>query len=228
MASFARRRLWAGLAVVMLCAGCNLMALPFFLIPGMEPKHDAKCKLTVPENAKEARVVILASCSAVETRAEFLRVDRELSQLLARHLETGFKENKEKIKVVPSSQVERYKDEHPSWQSLTPQELGKYFKSDYVIDLEINSISLYEEGSSNLMYRGHASVNIEVNDVHKGKEGKIYKEVYTIEFPRGYPLPADSSTSAPQFRQNFLDRMAKELSWRFTSHLVDDDFQCND
>src|SRR5438445_85693 len=75
------------------CTGCNLMALPFFLMPGMEPKHDAKCKLASDEKDKEVKVVILAS-AGLETRPEFLRVDRELSRKLCQRLEEGFKLNK--------------------------------------------------------------------------------------------------------------------------------------
>ena len=95
----------AGLLLAVSCTGCNLMALPFFLIPGMEPTHEAKCKLQPHENEKEAKVVILSSCG-LETRPEFLRIDRELGRLLYMQMEEGFKKNKEKVTVVPVSQVQ--------------------------------------------------------------------------------------------------------------------------
>ena len=66
-------RYLAGLLLVAVsCTGCNLMALPFFLIPGMEPEHEAKCKLAPHGMEKEVKVVILSS-AGLETRPEFLR-----------------------------------------------------------------------------------------------------------------------------------------------------------
>src|SRR5438445_13708999 len=90
----------AGLLLVAAsCTGCNIMALPFFLIPGTEPKHEAKCKLEAHDNEKEVKVVILSS-AGLETRPEFLRVDRELGRLLYMQMEEGFKKNKEKLRAV--------------------------------------------------------------------------------------------------------------------------------
>lgn len=218
----------AGLFLVaMSSSGCNLMALPFFLIPGMEPKHEAKCKLAAQDGDKEVKVLIL-SAAGLETRPEFLRVDRELSRLLYMQMEDGFKKNKEKVTIIPVSQVEKYKDDHPNWHSLSPEEIGKHFHADYVIDLEINTMTLYEAGSANTLFRGHAEISLDVVDVHKPSEGPIYKEEYTIDFPRARgPIPA-SDGSVPQFRQRFLSVIARELSWRFTAHLVEDDFKMAD
>jgi hypothetical protein len=228
MAAWKYRGYLAGLLFVAVsCTGCNLMALPFFLIPGMEPKHEARCKLTPHEKDKEVKVVILSS-SGLETRPEFLRVDRELSRLLYQHLEEGFKKNKEKVTLVAVSQVEKYKDEHPNWHSLSPAEIGKHFNADYVIDLEINAVTLYEQGSANTLFRGHAEISIDVVDVYKPTEGPIYREEYTVDYPRARgPIPA-SEGNVPQFRQRFLSVIARELSWRFTAHLVEDDFRMND
>jgi hypothetical protein len=207
-------------------AGCNMMALPFFLIPGMEPKHDPKCRLASDDKDKEVKAIILAT-SGLETRAEFLRIDRELSHLLATQMKEGFKKNKEKVSVIPINQVEKYKDDHPNWQVMDPLEIGKHFEADYVITLEVNSIGIYEPGSANTLFRGRADISLAVRDVNKGAEGQIYNEEYTCEYPRVRgPIPANDSNPA-QFRQRFLTVVARELSWRFTSHLVEDDHQCD-
>ena len=44
---------------------------------------------------------------------------------------------------------------------------------DYVIDLEINAVTLYEQGSANTLFRGHAEISIDVVDVHKPAEGPL-------------------------------------------------------
>jgi len=211
--------------VASLSAGCNIMALPFFLIPGMEPKHDPKCKLASDDKEKEVKAVIIAS-SGLETRPEFLRIDRELSRLGCVQFQEGFKKNKEKVTMVATSQVEKYKDEHPNWRSQDSEEIGKYFNADYVIDLEIDSLSLYEQGSANTLFRGRADVSITAVNVHQATEGPIYKEEYRCEYPRARgPIPVDGNNAA-QFRQRFLSVVAREISWRFTSHPVEDDFDC--
>jgi hypothetical protein len=227
MANFKRGGYLAvALLVAGLSTGCNLMAMPFFLLPGMEPKHDAKCKLASDDKEKEVRVVILAY-SGLETRPEFLKIDRELSRMMSVQMQEGFKANKEKVTIVPTSHVEKYKDEHPNWRSSDPEEIGKHFNADYVINLEINSITLYEPGSSNTLYRGRASISVDVVDVHAPSEGPKFRHEYTCEYPRARgPIPAGESNPA-QFRQAFLTVVARELSWLFTSHPVDDDFKCD-
>src|SRR5262245_23002127 len=219
------------LACVMLAAaigfGCNLMSLPFFLATGMDPKHDPDCKLASSDKEKEVKVVLLAY-SGLETRPEFLRVDRELCSLLSRQLQKDFKENKEKVKVVSTGQVEKYKDEHPNWKAIGPAEIGKYFDADYVIELDIEAMSLYEQGSGNQLFRGRGNIQISVIDVSKPDEEPIYQRTYVAEYPKARgPIPV-SDGNAKQFRQAFLAQVAKEMSWRFTAHSTSDDISCTD
>jgi hypothetical protein len=205
------------------CAGCNLASLPYFLMLGSEPTVKAQCKLASDDKDKEVKVVILTSCG-LDAQPEFLRVDHELSLKLYRQLQEGFKQNKEKVTLVPVSHVEKYKDEHNNWRS--PAEVGKYFEADYVINLTIGSISLYEQGSSRMLYRGHAEIHIDVLDVSKASEGPIYEEEYSVDYPRRGPIPAGVGAgegNPAQFRLQFLNLVAKQLSWRFTAHLQDED-----
>jgi hypothetical protein len=223
MAGRWQRGLWASLFLAAsLSAGCNLMALPFFLMPGMEPKNEAKCKLASANKEEVVKVVVLAS-AGLETRPEFVRVDRDLAGLLTRKLEEGYKNNKEKVVLVPNSQIERYKDKHPEWRTTAPEEIGAYFDAKYVISIEINSISLYEPGSFNIMFKGHAEISINVTKLGKNDDGPIYQEEYTCEYPRSSgPVPAGDSNTA-QFRQRFLQVIARDLSWRFLTHPLEDE-----
>jgi hypothetical protein len=207
------------------CFGCNMLSLPFFLMTGMDPKHEPRCKLAAEDKTQEVKVLILAS-AGLETRPEFLRVDRELAGLLARQLQQAFKDNKENVLLVSTTKVEKYKDEHPNWRSLDVREIGRHFGADYVISLEINSLSMYEKGSGNTLYRGHADISVKVVDVSQTEEDTIYDEEYSCEFPRTRgPIPV-SDNSAQQFRQFFLTQVARELSWRFTAHPTKDDYSC--
>jgi hypothetical protein len=218
------------LAILLLAAttafGCNMMSLPFFLLAGMDPKHDPKCKLAAKDKEKEVKVVVLTS-SHVESRPELLRSDSELNLLLSRHMERGFKTNKDNIKVVPANKVEKFKNEHPNWKRTRPEEIGRHFGADYVIDLEINELSLYEAGSGNQLFRGKCDVSVVVVQVNRPEE-PYYQDTYRGLYPKTRGPIAAEDSSLPQFRQAFLNQAAKELSWWFTAHPTSDDFTLND
>jgi hypothetical protein len=111
---------------------------------------------------------------------------------------------------------------------MDPVDVGKHFQADFVIDLEIGNLSLYEPGSANQLYRGQVDeINVRVVDVEKPEEGPIYEEAYSCSYPktRG-PVPVTDG-NARGFRQAFLSHIAKELSWRFTAHPTDDDYSCD-
>src|SRR6266404_1979048 len=89
-----------------LSAGCQLLALPYFFLPGMEPRSDPKCPLASKDKEKTVKVLILSQ-TGLETRPEFLRVDRDLAQKLSQAMDDGFKKNKEKVAIVKNSLVEK-------------------------------------------------------------------------------------------------------------------------
>lgn len=207
---------------VVLSGGCNLAALPYFLLLGMNAETPAKCPLAKKNDKKEIKVVLLAT-TPLDPRPEFLRVDRDLCMKVVAPLEELCKSNKEKLRCVPVAQVEKYKDEHQNWRAFGPEEIGKHFGADYVVQFEIDSISLYEQGSANQLYRGRAAISIGVTDLKKKPEGEIYREEYTIEYPGAKgPVPASDSNVA-QFKQRFLTVIGREMAWRFTAHPMDEE-----
>ncbi len=219
-----RRWRWAGLilAAILVTAGCNPLTSLYFLMPTGDDGVPPECKLTSDDKEKEVHIVILPSC-ALETRPEFLRVDRELAGLLVQKLMAGFKDKKQKIAFLPLSKVEKFKDEHPNWRALSPAEIGEHFHADYVIDLSIESLSLYEPDSHKMFYRGNTSITVNVIDVHNADEGPIFQKPYTCEYPAKGPVPVDYANNNPQqFRMQFLTRVATELSWLFVSHPYED------
>lgn len=227
----AQTRLWRWPALwfvtAVLTAGCNPATLSYFLIPGMDPKYPPELvKLTSDERGKESKVVILAS-APVETGMEFVRVDRELSTALVRSLQQAYKEDKEKVTIVSPRKVEKFKDEHADWQTLSLAEVGRAFDADFVVLLEIRHVGLYERGSGRLMFRGTANINVAVVDVRKTDEDPITKE-YVDTFPTGAkgPVPVED-TSLAAFRQNFLEHVAKRLTNYFVPHTASDRLPCD-
>src|SRR5438270_7966363 len=148
-------RAWAGVVFVLLGAlgtGCNIGALPYFLGVGDDSRQPGDMRLA-REDGKEVKVAVLVY-SGVETRPEFITTDRELSGALTRQLQQSCERNKEKVSFVAPSKIQEFKNNHPDWHTMKLDEIGERFKADYVIYLELESMSLYEKGSANQLYHG--------------------------------------------------------------------------
>lgn len=226
MAAVSRRWRLAGLIAFTLSAmACNPLALPYFLFLGPDPKVDPDFKLTGSDRHKSVKVVILASTAHMETRLELTRADSELAALLAQKLQEECKKNKENVVVATSSKVQKFKDDHPNWRSLSLEELGKLLEADYVIDLEIDQLSLFEQGSQNTLFLGKAAISITVADVHKADEGPAFQKQYTREYPRSGSLPV-SDSNPQKFRRDFLNQVAADVTAMFTAFPSSNQHQC--
>lgn len=220
------RRVVLGLGLglsIILGFGCNLLTVPYFLF-GPESTREAEVKkLASADKDKPVKVVVL-TYGGLETRPEFLNIDRELAQRLVSHLKEGFKYNKEKVTVVSPTKVEAFKSDTPNWHTMALEDIGEKFEADFVIYAEINKISLYERGMGHQLLRGRTDVSVSVVDMTKPGDPPTIKE-FSCTYPseaRG-PVPGDGS-NAREFRQAFLDHVARRLSWFFTSHPTKDEF----
>jgi len=223
-----KRWLWTagilGVLMLSLGLGCDLATMSYFLIPWADDKIPAQVKLTPPKGQKEATVVIMASFASLETRPEFQTVDRELSERLAAELKRRAEDNRDKIKIVPYYQVKSYLNKELDAHVMDKREIGKHFKADYVINLEINNMSLFE-GSYRQLFRGTTEISMTVFNVNQPSgEGPIFEEVYHTEYPARGPLDAEGGNSVLQFRTLFLNRLAKDLSRRFEAYPHDEKF----
>jgi hypothetical protein len=217
-----KARLWwrAGLlGLAFGLGGCDVASLVYFLSP--ETKAPAECRSLVDEDPKkEVRIVIWPTVSnASILRLEFLQADRQLGELVARQLGDLYKENQEKVVVVPPRKVEEYKSTHAGWRNdFDPVQLGRHFAADYVIVVDIHALSLYEEGSSNTVYRGKAQLTLTLVDADHPDESPERREL-SYNYPSdARPVLADADTPPLQFRTQFLGYIAKRLAWQFAAH----------
>ncbi len=198
-----------------LTLGCNpLTNLAFLLAP--DSQEQPKCVLTIP--GKESTVVIFSTFGGpLPSNPMLIDTDWQLSYRLTQLLDELYKANKDRVKIVRPTQVKGYMNSHPKWRDQTPQDLGKHFAADFVINLEINNISLYDQKSANFFYHGNVDISVTVVDVSKPVgEGLIWEDVYQIEYPKG---PLEISEMSPgKFRQKFMDHIARELSQYFAAH----------
>jgi hypothetical protein len=224
MSTAARRWRLTGLLVLAaaLASACNLPAMIYFMVPHGDPREKPELlALEQKEKGKEAKVVILAY-SGIETRPEFITADRDLVALLTQQLQQNFKEDNKKVKIVPPAKVQEFKNNHPDWQTDLTR-VGKHFGADYVISVEIGSLTMYETGSQDTLYYGRASMEVSVLDMSKPDESPS-PMLFTCEYPKSRgPIPVDGSTPVRGFYMAFMKHIAKHLSWYFVPHEIEQD-----
>lgn len=229
------RRRWL-LALIVLAGvinlGCNPFVAPYFLMFGanemVQPEFPlAAGPLRDKDRDKDKPVRVVLLCSAgMGIPPEFVGIDKSLAQKLAAHVGVVSRANKEKLEVVPASQVDLWKSKHPAWRTLKSEQIGKEFDADYVIDMEIVSMSMYEPGSHNQFYRGRAHVSITVLSGRPGAEGPVFNpKEYTCVYPeaRG-AVSVDMDTPPEKFKEEFIAYVVTDLAWLFTAHAKEEEY----
>lgn len=197
--------------------GCGPANITYLLLPFSDDRIPPKCKLA---SSKEVTVCIVTNFATLEARPDAVPAEGELAELLAQQLRTRATENKEKIKVVPTSKVRSYQNQADAG-TRPLHDIGKHFKADYVVALEISNLSLYEYKSAQQLYRGNTEINVQVVDVNKpAGEGTIFTEPYRREYPTGGAKDA-SEMSVATFRARFLNTVAADLARLFVAYPSD-------
>ncbi len=215
--------MWAAVFVgaASLVVGCNPQTLNFLLMPFVDDKEPPKlCKLASPDK-KEVTVAIVTTFANLETRPEMLPIESDLSDRLAADMRKRAAANKEKIKFVPTAKVRSLMNQ-TAGNTLSPREIGRKLKADFVINLEINSISLYEKGSFNQLFRGKTEIAITCVELGKPSEEATHQEIYVHEYP-GARGPIDvGNSSVLEFRTKFLDVIAQDIARYFIAYSPDE------
>ncbi len=214
----ARTRWWLGgvIAMAFWCAGCDPGTMAYFLMP--ETKEEPELQRLASEDKKKEVKIIILTYDRLQPVPELAQVDRQLSELLARQLTQLFAQNQQKVTIVPPRRVDEYKNTHPTRHGPDPAEVGRYFHADYVVYLELNEMSLYEKGSSNLLLRGRAHISVSLVNINNPDDTQE-----TREFTCVYPSEAKAQDVGPDmplllFRQQFLTTIARRLSYYFAPH----------
>jgi hypothetical protein len=210
------------LVVASLGTGCinpATLAMPFMMFK--DDKEPAKMPLT-KDKKKEVTVVILASfANQLDSRPEVQTVDRDLCVKLADEMKKRFEANREKVKIVPYNKVKSFVNKDQDINLTDKREIGKHFKADFVINLEINSMSFYE-GSYRQLFRGNTEIMVSVFDVNGDEgDGPVHNDIFRTVYPESGPLDAGSE-SVLSFRNMFMNRLGRELSRWFAAYPVDE------
>jgi hypothetical protein len=215
MMALRRRTVFLSLWSAVLLAGCSFPQSLYFIMP--EAKDPAELKRLAEEDGKKEVKVVLWTYMNLDPREEFIQADRLLAIKLADEIRRLSDENKEKVTIVKPNQVEQYKSRNPNWKTYELTRVGHDFDADYVIELEIDKLSLYEPKAYQQIYRGQTEIQVSVVDM-KNPDDKPSKE-FTDRFPadaRGDMTPFEITPHT--FRDRFLDHVAKRLAFYFVEH----------
>jgi hypothetical protein len=201
--------------------GCNPLNLTYFLMPPQ--KNPPAFDLTAEKKNPKIAIVVSHGTSNNFT-TELWNADKELADRVTDMLKKQFKENRQKVEIIPVFKITDYRASHPDWDLEGPVILGKHFEADYVITMEINRLTLYEKGYQPPHYRGNAEINVSVTDVHgEPRQGPVFKKNFLATYPRTHPIPADER-SVGAFRSLFIDSMANDLCPYFAAYTTDRKF----
>jgi hypothetical protein len=213
---WARRAVWGTLAVV-LTIGCNPLATIGFLTY-KDPVQPARCPFVPKEGAKkddEITVALFVSQGSGQS-FDFAGAEQTIASEMARKIPELAKENKQNVTVIPTSKVNQFKFKNPTWKDMHASAWGKALGVDYVLEVHLDKMSLYQQGSRNQLFEGRAEVSVFMYDVSEGvAEPKSY--VYPYSFPKtGFR----DATSIPlgTFKKAFLERLALELAQQHIDH----------
>lgn len=202
-------RLAASFLVLALCCtltGCNVGILLGYLIggpPSIEPDFDVMTTQSMSE--KDVTVCVVAF-APTELKWDFPKIDHELARYVA------FRLVEHDIKVVNPDQVKAWLDANPDWDKA--EEIGKALDCTYVIYIDMNDFSLYEENSTTL-YRGRSECYISTFEMDEEGYGE---KIYSKEVNSKYPIRAPRATtemSLDTFKREYLARLSKEIGWLF-------------
>jgi hypothetical protein len=215
---WAKRAVWLTLAAV-LSFGCSPLTTIAFLL-----HKDDKLPAEYPLRPKDKdapkketiTVAILSSQQGTGGDPEFARVDRQLAGELAKTLPEFAKPTKQKIEVVPPSKVDQFKSNNRNWRAMRASEIGKKLGADFVLDIALTGITIYQPGSANQIYEGRAEVSVDVYDVND-TTGEPTHYIHPFVYPKtGFR----DATSVPpsRFRMEYVSQLARELALKHVEH----------
>lgn len=205
-----RHTLIALLPLVVFCAaGCHpaMWAYPF-------ADRDAKTSVKAEHDLEADRLLILPY-AAMDVEFESPAIGSEVSFEMINEITDNLRGRVHR--VVNPREVSRYQRRTLDWPSTPVAQIGREFKADKVLYIEIYRFSIMEERSANL-YRGRVAGRIQVVDT-SAPEGKevLYETEVSVEVPDDKPI-GTMEIREDQLRWATVHRFAQEVMWKFYDH----------
>ncbi|MCI0702143.1 MAG: hypothetical protein L0241_13755 [Planctomycetia bacterium] len=214
-----KTRKWAvrvavwGTLVALFAIGCNPLNVAAYFL-AREEKVPARYPLEFdkegPKKDKEEVAVAFLTQKAPGAGREFATADRDLAEKLAKRLPEMAKESKKKIRVISPTQMDKFKIANPRWKELGTAEIGQKLGADFVLEVWMDKMRLYQPGSQNNIYEGRAEVTVRIYDVDGPEGGLKDRYMHPFAYPPGIVRDA-SVMPESQFKMYFLDNLATEI-----------------
>jgi hypothetical protein len=206
-----------------LTCGCNPQSMSMLLMPFTDNKVDPTEYKLFASSDKEVTLVVLANFKESQFQEDIRKADVELAEQVSHYLRKRCEENKNKLKLIPQAQVRSFQLKQLAEDELDPVEMGKKFKADFVLHLEIDRLQIYEPKSYPKMFRATTQININLYKT-KTKDAEeaqpVRDKLYVVEFPKD-AIQAEG-ISAAQFRRQFLEKAGREISRMFIAYSPDE------
>jgi len=199
------RRVILLLAVaVVLCVGSGCQWIVNFIAVAMpDPEVPARYDL------EDRRIVLL--CTPTE-RIE-AGYSNELTYLVS-ELNRQLSEKVDGIQIVPPDRVADYRTSHPAFDSLSRLEIGRHFKADRLVELELEQLTMHRGGE--WLLQGVAIGTVRVANIQNG--GKVeFDERIEFTHPKRQPYMADDTT-ARKFVRIYVQKLSARVAMLFYEH----------
>jgi hypothetical protein len=204
-----RSCMFATLLLAFGAAGCHpaIWAYPF-------ADRDAKDKVKAEHDLEADRLLILPY-AAMDVEFESPAIGREVSFEIINEIMDNLRGRVHR--VVDPRNVSRYQRRTLDWPNTPVAQIGREFKADKVLYIEIYRFSIMEERSANL-YRGRIAGRIQIVDT-SAPEGKevLYESEVSVEVPDDKPIGA-MEISESQLRWGTMNCFAQEVIQKFHDH----------
>ncbi len=186
--------------------GCSHFVLLSYLIhgpPTIEPDFDTETGKSMSAVGKSVAVVCFAP---TELQWKFPQIDEQVATAIS------YRMGQNHIKVIHPDYINAWIDEHPDWEK--PEEIGKKFEADYVIEIELAAFSLHE-GTSTTLFRGTTEAYVHVIEMDEHGHGeRIYTKELDFTFPTKIPRSSyDQNLS--EFQREYLSRLSERIGYLF-------------
>lgn len=194
------------LATSSLC-GCSLFVMAGKSLFGDPIVESPFSKAANVDLSKGMHEVLIVASTPETIKTEFPATTVDLIENVSRNLRISG------VKVVNPNKVATWLDDNGGyWDDIN--QLANDFDVQYIIHLEIESLSLQEPNSPD-MYQGHVSGTVYGYEVREGRREKaahrIFHKAFDRKYPDGYPQLADR-LSRDSFHRDLMDHVSTILS----------------
>lgn len=215
---WARRAVWGTFAIVCMI-GCNPLATLGFLTY-KDPVKTAPYPFFGEDDKKnkkdEVKVALFVIPSTTGQNFEFAGAENTIASEMSRKITELAKDNKQKVTVIPASKVNEFKFKNTKWKDMHASAWGKALGVDYVLEVHLDKMRLFQPGSKDQLFEGRAEVSVFMYTVEDG----VAEPQYYV-YPYSYPKTGfRDATSIPlgTFKKEFLERLAVELAQQHIDH----------